>query len=379
MDGKGLRALIWVLVVVCSFVSVPASTAGVADAAGHRAALQAEDNGNESMALEDADTIHIDVLIAENGSALMTVDYQFRLDQGNNSTSRWEELRRDIQSNTSTHVADERAKWNATLVEGENVTERDMNISNVSITTEVDSAPRTIGHATVTFQWSKFAFVNINRIEAGAALSGFTLDDGTTLQFRWPEAYGIYQHEGEPQVDPAPSDTPDGSVTWRGDETSFTDNQPRIVLMKNAGATTDPNESTQPAQGPTMPWAIVTLALALLATVGVVGWQLGRRRRDGPAPSDAGTDAVRRADGSSDADSTATTETEPPPELLSNEERVLRLLEDRGGRIKQQEVVSELAWTEAKTSQVVGDLREEDEIDVFRIGRENVLTLPDEE
>ena len=71
--------------------------------------------------------------------------------------------------------------------------------------------------------------------------------------------------------------------------------------------------------------------------------------------------------------------TETPPELLSNEERVLQLLEQRGGRIKQQDVVSELDWTEAKTSQVVGDLREDDEIEVFRIGRENVLSLPDNE
>jgi len=47
--------------------------------------------------------------------------------------------------------------------------------------------------------------------------------------------------------------------------------------------------------------------------------------------------------------------------------------------VKQQEVVSELDWTEAKTSQVVGDLREDDEIDVFRIGRENVLALPEDE
>jgi len=69
----------------------------------------------------------------------------------------------------------------------------------------------------------------------------------------------------------------------------------------------------------------------------------------------------------------------PPPELLSNEERVLRLLEDRGGRIKQQEVVSELEWTEAKTSQVVSGLREDGAIDVFRIGRENVLALPEDD
>jgi uncharacterized membrane protein len=65
--------------------------------------------------------------------------------------------------------------------------------------------------------------------------------------------------------------------------------------------------------------------------------------------------------------------------LLSNEERVLRLLEENGGRMKQQEVAGELDWTAAKTSQVVGDLRDEDELGSFRLGWENVLTLPDVE
>jgi hypothetical protein len=41
-------------------------------------------------------------------------------------------------------------------------------------------------------------------------------------------------------------------------------------------------------------------------------------------------------------------------------------------------VVQELDWTDAKTSQVVGNLREDGDVEVFRIGRENVLALPGE-
>jgi uncharacterized membrane protein len=68
---------------------------------------------------------------------------------------------------------------------------------------------------------------------------------------------------------------------------------------------------------------------------------------------------------------------EPPSELLSNEERVEQFLESQGGRAKQQAVVEALGWTEAKTSQVVKQMREDDRLDSFRIGRENVLKLPD--
>ncbi|MFC7196821.1 helix-turn-helix transcriptional regulator [Halosimplex aquaticum] len=57
---------------------------------------------------------------------------------------------------------------------------------------------------------------------------------------------------------------------------------------------------------------------------------------------------------------------------------MLRLLEENGGRVKQQRIAGELDWTDAKTSQVVGNLREDDAVETFRIGRENVVTLPEE-
>jgi uncharacterized membrane protein len=58
---------------------------------------------------------------------------------------------------------------------------------------------------------------------------------------------------------------------------------------------------------------------------------------------------------------------------------VRRLLESRDGRMRQQEVVAETGWTEAKTSQVVGEMRGAGTIETFRLGRENVLKLTDED
>jgi uncharacterized membrane protein len=112
------------------------------------------------------------------------------------------------------------------------------------------------------------------------------------------------------------------------------------------------------ASGPTVPWDLLAVGAGLLALVSVLvggAWYLYDREE-----TDSGDDD------------------EPPEDLLSNEERVLRLLERRGGRVKQKAVVDELGWTEAKTSQVVGSLREEGKIESFRLGRENVLALPQE-
>ncbi|MFA9415976.1 helix-turn-helix transcriptional regulator [Natrinema sp. HArc-T2] len=375
MEVRGLRALVCLLVVVaCSGACVPVAPA-TADAGTETVLRQVqagdgETATNDTVALEDADRIHIDVFIAENGSAQVTTDYQFYPDE-NGSMARWESLQSNISTNTDWYVATERRDWNETVAKGENATEREMNISNLSVTTEKDSQPEEIGHAKVTFQWSDFAHVELNRIEAGAALSGFTLSNETTLQFRWPDEYTIYEDDGEPHVDPVPDERSEALVKWDGEKT-FPDDQPRLVLIKNGDSATGQTPATG---GPPMPWVIVFLALALLATVAVAGW-LRSRNRPPSRGTDGETDVAWRADGSSAADSSIA---ETPPELLSNEERVLRLLEQRGGRIKQQEVVSELDWTEAKTSQVVGDLREDDEIEVFRIGRENVLSLPDDE
>jgi hypothetical protein len=201
----------------------------------------------------------------------------------------------------------------------------------------------------------------MNRIEAGDALSGFTLVDDTTLQIFWPESYSAYD------IDPDSDDRGEGSVFWDGDGTEFTEDQPRLVLIENTEGADEPAE---PEEESMMPWLAVIGALALLGGLGVAGWLFRRRQESTTEPAPV-TEPP--------ADTGGPPQAGPPPELLSNEERVLHLLEERGGRVKQQEVVAELDWTEAKTSQVVSGLRENEEIEVFRIGRENVLALPTDE
>jgi len=90
-------------------------------------------------------------------------------------------------------------------------------------------------------------------------------------------------------------------------------------------------------------------------------------------------DAADAADGDDSSADDSSADDRVPMELLSPEERVMRLVTDSGGRIKQQAVVAELDWSAARTSQVVGSLRESGQIETFRLGRENVLKLPDDD
>jgi uncharacterized membrane protein len=106
---------------------------------------------------------------------------------------------------------------------------------------------------------------------------------------------------------------------------------------------------------------------------------------DGAAePTDAGSrdEVTGPADGTDDEPAEpAETSEEPEPdiELLSDEERVERLLRERGGRMKQANIVKETGWSDAKVSQLLSAMAENDRVEKLRLGRENLISLPDEE
>jgi uncharacterized membrane protein len=66
-------------------------------------------------------------------------------------------------------------------------------------------------------------------------------------------------------------------------------------------------------------------------------------------------------------------------DLLSDEERIEHLLERSGGRMKQANIVRETGWSNAKVSQLLSAMDEDGQINKLRIGRENLISLPDED
>ena len=67
------------------------------------------------------------------------------------------------------------------------------------------------------------------------------------------------------------------------------------------------------------------------------------------------------------------------PALLSDEERIIRMLEDNGGRMKQATIVKETGWSNAKVSQLLSAMADDELVNKLRIGRENLISLPGEE
>ncbi|SEQ69407.1 helix-turn-helix transcriptional regulator [Natrinema salaciae] len=317
----------------------------------------------------DADEVRMDVAVRPNGTAAWTLEFWVRLDD-NESETAFESLRDDIRADPANHTQSFADRMTDTVTAASDATGREMAADEFSVTTERQSFGREYGVVRYAFRWHGFAAVDGDELRAGDAIEGIYLDDGTRLLIEWPDGY-------EPtSIAPDPDDERDHAVIWRGDETDFVSGEPRVVVT---------------AAGSGFSTAMIAGIAVGVVGLGVAGAWWYRNREpasratgdNGAATSDSGPEPDPRSDagaaGTSDESANSSATEGPDPELLTNEEQVLRLVRDRGGRMKQQAVVEELGWTDAKTSKVVTGLREEGALESFRLGRENVLSLPDAE
>ena len=335
--------------------STPSNGSPITPGLGNETFEGTANETDEDPSLDGYDDLYIEFYLHENGTASWTVEYRYRLDKDDNETVDWEAFESDVTEESEAYLDLIERRWSDRAAEAGSEIGRNMSADNFTMATDNQTTPHEYGYVQFRFNWYKFAHVEVNRIKAGEAIEGLILDERTQLVVTWPDAYNA-------TVSPPPDQQREAAVIWHGAETNFVDGEPRIELIESGEGPTTSEEEPEPDG--TFPW-LLGIILSMLAGGAIVGWWY--RFRQPSSTADGNRPPERSGEGS------------PPLELLSNEERVLHLLESRGGRLKQQEVVSELGWTEAKTSQVVGQLRENDEIEVFRVGRENVLALPDEE
>lgn len=302
--------------------------------AGATASLGAAQTGGGTDALT-ADEIRITVEVQSNGSAIWTVEYLYRLESDNGSAG-FERLEERFATDRSTYRQSVRTDVERTVGAVENATDRSMRVRGLRVDARRQAVPHEAGLVVHRFQWSGFARVNDSTIRAGGPLRGFYIGSDTQLTVRWPEDY-------EPErIDPGPDDRIDGGVVWKGGR--FDATEPRIVFTRPSG----------------VPSRAVSIAGLLVVSVGV-GSFTALRRRANRSPSSESTEESRE-----------------PPQPLSNEEQVLWVLDQHDGRVKQQTLVAECEWGDSKTSKVVRTMAEEGTIEVFRLGRENVISKPGE-
>lgn len=306
----------------------------------------------------EPDDVLLSISVEDDGDARWTIEYRTRLETDEDEQA-FEELQSDIEADPDPYAQRFRDRMNGTARTAENATGREMAITGMNVSAERRDLPREYGILRYEFRWSNFAAVEGDRLLVGDAIEGLFLDGETSLLLSWTESNELVS------ASPEPTETRNGTVVYEG-PMEFADGEPRIELGPPGAGAGPPTDG-----GPTESISPLVAAALVVVLLAVAGGVIAYRRRDGATTGESGeTDATASETADEEALDT---------DLLSNEEQVLQLLEREGGRMKQQAVADELGWTDAKTSQVTKKLREEGDLEGFRLGRENVLSLPDEE
>lgn len=324
-----------------------------------------------------ADFTHLSAEIRDTGDATWSIIYRQRLDD-DDEIAAFEDLQSDIEEDPSAYLDPFEHRLQQLLSTAENATGREMVMENLSIQTERTSQVQgEFGLVTVSFDWLEFAIAEDGEIQAGDAIDRFFLEENQDLAFAWPDGYDVGS------VNPEPAVVGDTRVIWQG-RLDFAANEPRLGLTRavadappeNETVTVDVEDEVLPDDESddddrlvALPVLIGAIAIGL-AAIAVVVYRRTEIFRD---RANSGTDGGEA--GGEQPNPTGSTGN--GADLLSTEERILQLLERNGGRMKQKAVTQELDWSGARTSQVVGEMRAAGKIESFRIGRENVLTLPD--
>ena len=386
-----LSALCLVTVVAVGILAVGLVGHGMAEEAGvetHQPPASSPlgsvaDTNTESIASNT--TIHVKV--QPNGDAVWTIRERFNLSTTDHHQV-FQRLATDFESDDVDGSALGLDGFVAAseLVDAE--TERSMSITGVQRSSAVENDT---GELTLTFTWENFARIDEHQLalddvyetEQGLWFQG--LAENQQLIIESPDGYGFSAANVVIQ---------DGRLHWDGPET-FTNETLQAIMVGNGGASTPENGDDTPGNGAgngngsetpsTTGWLGVILAGlgAVMAVVVIVFFAVDRERLQGVFPASKG-DEDDTASHSQGGESQTETEPDDAPderdlELLSDEERVERLLDQNGGRMKQANIVKETDWSNAKVSQLLSAMEEEGRINKLRIGRENLISFPDED
>jgi uncharacterized membrane protein len=366
--GWSMRSSVALLALLACFVLVPTGGAAAPDGAAQMAVPQQEEPTGP-------DTTMV-VRLESDGDARWNVTMRFALSEEDDAFGAVERA----FENGSEDVGPSVTTFEALAARGSEAAGREMAISDVERRGWRPSADT--GALTLTFTWSNFAAAEGERLVVGDAFGEpWDIATGQHLAVYPPEGY--LPQSFQPGTDNGVSN---GVLRWEGPR-SFASDQPAIEYSGGDGG----NGTAGPGPGPDDGVGAVVLAAvaAVLALAVGVAYLLYARRDDG-ADTDATTGPGPSPPGPAttpDGDDGGTAEPDPEAEgeggevdetLLSDEERVERLLERNGGRMKQANIVSETGWSNAKVSQLLSTMAEEGRVEKLRIGRENLISLPGE-
>ena len=344
------------------------------------AAVVAPVAGQESPGIDGPESTTFNVLLEADGDARWVVEMRFTLDTPEERAA-FEEYGAAFEAGDA--PASPRVDFfRAAADSASQVAGREMEIVGVSRDYSVSGDTGTLELA---FSWTAF----LGQTENGYVLQDAlrtpdgswveSLESGQELRIHTPTGYDIVRSiEARQEND---------SLVIAGPE-SF-DSEEFVVAYEQTATQSDPDTPNGDTD-----WGVVAtglLGLLFVVVVALVVWRwrdtepvllAGQPESDGGEATDAppgeqtASGAAAGTDEADGADETAGPAVDP--ELLSDEERVEQLLEQNGGRMRQADIVTETDWSDAKVSQLLSRMADEGRVEKLRLGRENVISLPDD-
>jgi uncharacterized membrane protein len=223
------------------------------------------------------------------------------------------------------------------------ITHREMTVdeNSLQINTTISSESKTTEY---TFVWQNFSIVRASQVSFGDVfqVNNFfgQLYDDAALQLNYPPEFTVKS------VSPVPYERQDSAdmMMWSRTQDLVT-NRVSIVLTSDS----------QTGNGTSNGWqfyAIVVAVIVVGAFLSLVGFFMLKRRKNNA--------------------SSATTIESP---IMSEEDKVLKLLKSFGGSMRQSEITEQSRFSKAKTSQLLAALEKSGSITRYKNGRDKIVTL----
>ena len=331
----------------------------------------------------EADRTSFRITVYENGSAEWTFRYEKSLNESDREA--FEAFAEEFNTNETELFVNFRTRARWLTDNGSQATGREMKARNFQREARIeglDPQQQALGVVEMSFRWEGFAVVaDDGRVEAGDVFQG-GLYVGPNQALIYEAGPNLTFVSAEPADDDrvisGDSLAESDSVTWTG-EKSFRDQRPRAGFGPadaTPGSNTTATDGTGSGSDPGLLLPVGALVVVvLLGVAAAVAYRTGARSSGGNGGAAAGSADDADGTGGASAETSAAPVGVPEEELLSDEERVIDLLEDNGGRMKQVDIVEATDWSKSKVSMLLSDMEVEDRISKLRVGRENIVSL----
>lgn len=269
------------------------------------------------------------IFLNENGNAVWTVEYRTLLST-NSDVASFENYSKELKS---VHLPEFSELMQRSASEASRATSRDMVVMDFSGDAIIQSTPTgKYGIVTYSVTWTNFGNLDSDFYVGDVFVGGLYLSKDSTLMIKYPSDFEIQE------MTPKPDQTRE-ELIWYGIR-SFKTGEPRIVFKR-----------------PGFPWSMIAIILAIIIPVGAYMIKRNSSKEELKEPE------IQEDIKISDF------------ERMDVEDRIMKLLREKGGALYQSEIGRQLDLPRSSASVAINELNEKGLIQKIKKGRENLIRL----